>query len=216
MEYSQSICAVNLLMLNKILNKLVKNKLKYIHVDIMDGHFVKNFGINFETAKYLIEKFPKVNFDAHLMVNNPLKHLNRLIEIGFKTIFLPIEKISRFNFFKILKKHPNIFFGIMIKSNDDINDYKEIIKKTKVILLMTINKIGGTGEKLNPDLFSKVYDIKKINPNIKIYSDGGLRKENAYLFKKHLIDVSVGGSIIFTFENIKKFFDWWNNEINNT
>ncbi|WP_033161006.1 beta/alpha barrel domain-containing protein [[Mycoplasma] collis] len=216
MKYSQSICAINLFQIEKVIKKLLKNKINNVHVDFMDGHYVNNFGLNFDIAKYLINKYPKINFDAHLMVKKPIKYLKKLIDIGFKTIFIPLDQISEIKYLKILKKYPNIFFGVMIKSENNVEEYYNIIKNSKVILLMTIDKIGGTGESLNTKLLNKVFQIKKINKNITIYSDGGLRKENAYLFKKYLIDISIGGSIIYAFENIDKFSNWWNDEMINS
>lgn len=210
MKYSQSICAINSYTSLETIDELVKNGMKHIHVDFMDSFYVPNFGVSFEAAEFLIKRYPNVNFDAHLMVKNPLRLIERLVQVGFETIFLPAKEINKEEFDKISQNYPNVFFGIMLEANNDPNDFRDIVLNSKKILLMTINKIGGTGQKLDENLFKKVEEIKKINPEILIYSDGGLRQENTNSFYNNKIDVAVGGSIIWSFETIKDFLEWWN------
>ncbi|WP_322962067.1 ribulose phosphate epimerase [Mycoplasmopsis cynos] len=209
MKYSQSVCALNCFESLKTIDQLVENGLEYIHIDFMDSFYTKNFGFSFEAASYLIKRYQNVNFDAHLMVKNPTKIIKKLIELGFKTIFLPANEINHIEFMNIAKNYPDIYFGVMLETENNPEDFKQIIQCSAKILLMTIDKIGGTGQMLNNNLFKKVKTIKKINPNIKIYSDGGLRDYNSMEFYKNNIDVAVGGSIIFSFETIKEFLCWW-------
>ncbi|WP_025755663.1 beta/alpha barrel domain-containing protein [Mycoplasmopsis cricetuli] len=216
MKYSQSICAIDVFKSNLIINELVKNGMTNIHIDFMDGHYVDNFGFTFENSKLLIDKYPNIDFDAHLMIKNPLKYLNKIISIGFKTIFLPVDEIKEDEYFEVAKKFPNINFGIMLKANDSPENYKNIIINSKVILLMTINKIGTTGELFNENLLIKIKKIKLLNSDIKIFSDGGLRVENVAILKNNNIDVVVGGSIIFSFSSEKEFMTWWKKNNDNS
>ncbi|UWV83100.1 hypothetical protein [Mycoplasmopsis cynos] len=75
---------------------------------------------------------------------------------------------------------------------------------------MTIDKIGGTGQMLNNNLFKKVKTIKKLTQILKFILMVALRDYNSMEFYKNNIDVAVGiYSIIFSFETIKEFLCWW-------
>ncbi|ATP59489.1 ribulose phosphate epimerase [Mesomycoplasma dispar] len=214
MEYSQSISALNIFKVIKILTKLHANGLKYCHIDFVDQIYAPNFGANYQIADYLIKLFPNIEFDAHLMCKNSLEKVGKLVEIGFKTIFLPAEQISKADFEKLNQLYSNINFGLMIQAEQKIKDFSEIISRSNVVLLMTINKIGGVGEPLNQQLFSKISQIHSINKKIKIYTDGGLRKENWNEFEKWKVDIAIGGSIIFAYANFSEFSKLWGNQKN--
>ncbi|WGI36975.1 ribulose phosphate epimerase [Mesomycoplasma lagogenitalium] len=209
MKYSQSVCALNLYSSLNIIDELVASGMKFIHIDFMDSFYVENFGFSYEMAEFLINRYPEINFDAHLMVKKPLRLIEKLQNIGFKTIFLPANEINQNDFINTSKNYPNLSFGIMLEAKNNPQDYKNLIINSKKILLMTINKIGGTGVQLDQKLFEKVKEIKNINQHITIYSDGGLRVNNSDLFYNNEIDIAVGGSIIFSFENPKSFYKWW-------
>ncbi|EXU61184.1 ribulose-phosphate 3-epimerase [Mesomycoplasma ovipneumoniae] len=213
-EYSQSISALNIFKVIKILTKLHNNGLKYAHIDFVDQIYAPNFGLNYQIADYLIKLFPNIEFDAHLMCKNSLEKVEKLIQIGFKTIFLPAEQVSKTDFERLNKTYSNINFGLMIQAEQKIEDFSEIISCSNVILLMTIDKIGGVGEPLNLQLLSKIEQIRSINKKIKIYTDGGLRKENWAELEKWKVDVAIGGSIIFSYANFSEFSRLWGNQKN--
>ncbi|VEU74675.1 d-ribulose-5-phosphate 3 epimerase [Mycoplasmopsis citelli] len=215
MKFALSFCAVDTFKALKIFDKLTKLGLKHIHMDFMDGIFVENFGATFEQASALIKRYPNVHFDAHVMTSEPIKLVDKLIQVGFKTIFLPSNLVDFNKFQQLVSNYPNISFGIMLEALNNPNDFKNIILESQKILVMTIDKIGGTGQPLNINLLSKIKEIKNINSNIEIYSDGGLRTNNAIEFSKNHVDVAVGGSIIFSFKgNISIFFNWWKDNFN--
>ncbi|WNM16819.1 ribulose phosphate epimerase [Mesomycoplasma ovipneumoniae] len=213
-EYSQSISTLNIFKVIKILTKLQNNGLKYAHIDFVDQIYAPNFGLNYQIADYLIKLFPNIEFDAHLMCKNSLEKVEKLIQIGFKTIFLPAEQVSKTDFERLNKSYSSINFGLMIQASQKIEDFSEIISCSKVILLMTIDKIGGVGEPLNQQLLSKIGQIRSINKKIKIYTDGGLRKENWTELEKWKVDVAIGGSIIFSYANFSEFSRLWGNKKN--
>ncbi|TDV23532.1 ribulose-5-phosphate 3-epimerase [Mycoplasmopsis mustelae] len=209
MKYSQSFCAINTFNSIDILDKLIKNGTKHIHIDFMDGYFVDNFGATYQQVEFLIKRYPNVHFDAHLMLEKPLNFINKLVNLGFHTIFLPSESVNIKIFKQLLNDYPTTTFGIMIEAKDHPKDFVEIINLSTKILVMTINIIGGTGQELNLTLLNKVKEIKEIKHNIIVFSDGGLRKHNAKDFYINKVDIAVGGSIIFSFEKIKEFSTWW-------
>lgn len=211
MKYSQSVCALNLLKCEQQIDDLVKNGLEYMHLDFMDFHYTSSFGLNMETADYLIKKYPNVQFDAHCMTSDVELLLKKFNKIKIQRVSFPLRQASVVK----LSSYRTMFsgqLGVMIESQDEIMNYVDIIKNVDFIVLMTIDKIGGTGVQLNPELLNRVKVLKQINPKLFIISDGGLRENNADLFHKAKVDVAVGGSIINTYSAKDKveFMTWWN------
>ncbi|CAT04783.1 ribulose-phosphate 3-epimerase [Mesomycoplasma conjunctivae] len=215
MFYSQSVLALNIFKSLKILTKLQKYGLKYAHIDFADEIYAKNFGANYEMTSYLVKLFPNIEFDAHLMTKNPFEKIEKLVQIGIKTIFIPIEFLTLEQLIFIKKQYPNINFGAMLQAHQEVQDFANIIAKIPIILVMTIDKIGGTGQPLNPKLLEKISQIRSLNSKIKVYSDGGLRKENWDLFEQFNVDVAIGGSIIFSYPNFSDFAKQWGSNDSN-
>lgn len=211
MKYSQSVCALNLLKCEQQIDDLVKNGLEYMHLDFMDFHYTSSFGLNIETADYLIKKYPNVEFDAHCMTSDVSLLLNKFNEIKIHRVSFPIRQASVEKIDSYREKFSGQL-GVMLESQDDIEKYTEVIKKVDFVVLMTIDKIGGTGVQLNPELLKRVKLLKQINPKLLIISDGGLRENNANLFFENNVDIAVGGSIINTYSAKDKveFMTWWN------
>ncbi|WP_027120556.1 beta/alpha barrel domain-containing protein [Mycoplasmopsis lipofaciens] len=215
MKYSQSVCALNLFQAIDKLDKLVNDGMMHMHLDLMDFHYTESFGLNLESINYLVERYPNVEFDVHCMVDDIMKILHKLTQIKVKRISFPLDKAS----LKMVKKLKSLYqgfeFGVMIESHNQIARYQQILKSVDFVVLMTIDKIGGTGVLLNPDLLKKIEEIKQINKDLLIISDGGLRSNNIHLFNKAKVDIAVGGSIIDNYPNKQNtsFMDYWRREV---
>lgn len=207
-KYSHSICALSPMELSKTLNKLCSEGMKYCHLDFMDFHYTKTFGLHVDFCKNLINEFPEITFDAHLMVEKPYEVARKVAELNIKYIFIPAKQYNKAEFDSLVVDFPNINFGLQLEKEDQVNDFKEVIKSTNCLLIMTINVIGGTGQSLNPELLLKGKQAKQINPKIKVFSDGGLRAENVDQFIENDFDVIVGGSIVNKFAN-ENFIQWF-------
>ncbi|TNK82201.1 ribulose phosphate epimerase [Mycoplasmopsis pullorum] len=213
MKYSQSLCALNLFKAETQIDQLVNDGLEYIHLDLVDYHYAPSFGLNFQTIDYIINKYPELNYDIHAMVDDIEIYLPQIHKMKIQRLSFPMDKADVNLLNKLKKLYQPIQFGIMIEAHNLVDP--ELINACDFVVLMTIDKIGGTGVKLNPTLLDKVSQIREIKPQMMIISDGGLRVENAHLFKQVNVDVAVGGSIIFNYphEKYENFMDYWNNEV---
>lgn len=210
MEYSQSVCALNNFLVIDKLKNLYENGMIYFHLDFMDYHYVENFGLKLDDIKWLKSQFPEAIFDAHCMCLYSDKLIKQLVDNNIDLISLPAKIFDE----KLIKKnkslHPKIKFGIMLESEDSVEKYWKSIELSDFIILMTIDKIGGVGQEFNSKLLSKIKEIKTINSNALIISDGGLRTHNIVEFIKAGVDVAVGGSIANNFpENYDNFMEYW-------
>ncbi|MHA1491056.1 MAG: ribulose-phosphate 3-epimerase [Promethearchaeota archaeon] len=152
--------------------------LDFIHVDVMDGKFVKNKNINLETFKILNENF-NTPIIAHLMVLNPFDYIEKII--NYIDIFLFHVEINE-NKFKIIKevKLSDKEVGLVINPSTNITELIPYLDLIDIVLIMSVNP-GFSGQKFIPETIGKVNELAKYKKeyNFKIAVDGGINVENA-------------------------------------
>lgn len=165
----------------------------YIHIDIMDGVFVSNKQFTIKEVINL-SKVSNKPLDVHLMVNNPIKYIKRIINldnIEFITFHLEINK----NIDKIIayiKKH-NKKCGIAIKPNTNITEIIKYLDNIDLILLMSVEP-GYGGQEFIPNTINRINELKKLT-NKEIEVDGGINNININNIKD-IINIAVVGSYI--------------------
>lgn len=207
MKIAPSILAADFLNLEEELKKLNVSTCEYIHLDIMDGHFVEDITFGAPIIKE-ISKVATKKLDVHLMVQNPSKIIDKLITIGVDIITIHAEIIGNidFEYLNNMCMKSNVTFGIALNPNTKVLEYKKYIEKVDYILLMSVEP-GKGGQKFKPEVLGKSLEIKQINKNIVINIDGGINDITIEQVKKYPIDIAVSGSFLFNgdiFDNIKR------------
>ena len=170
----------------------------YIHVDIMDGKFVKNTNNNLNIFKTLKEIY-KIPIIAHLMVINPFDYIEKIID--FLDIFLFHFEID-INLTKIIKviKKNNKKVGFALNPDTDISEIIPYLEKIDLVLIMSVNP-GWSGQKFIPNTIKKVNKLveykKKYSFSIDV--DGGINLINARLLKN--TDILTSSSAILKSKN---------------
>lgn len=158
----------------------------YIHVDVMDGKFVKNVNLNLESFK-ILKNYTNIPILAHLMVINPLDYIEQIIDQIEGCLFhfeSDGDKLSIIN--KIKEKNKKI--GIALNPDTDIMEIIPYLNLIDNILIMSVYP-GWSGQKFIPQSVQKVNilaEFKKKN-NFSIIIDGGIDCENA----KQLVNVDI-------------------------
>lgn len=169
--------------------KRLKGVTKEIHLDISDGKFVKSNVLNFRF------KLSKVfNYNAHLMIKNPLKW----IENNFKKIdlFIPqIEEIKNPAKYIAWMKAKNRKVAFALKPETMISSIKPYLKDIDYVLVLTVHP-GFYGAKFLRTPLKKIKKIKEINPKVKVVVDGGMHPTTISLAAKFGADYFVSGSYI--------------------
>ena len=202
-KISPSILSADFSKLGEEIVALEKAGADYIHIDVMDGHFVPNITIGPEVIKRL-RPVTKLPFDVHLMISPVNNFIKDFADAGADIItFHPeaTENISEtINLIKKLKKK----VGISLKPKSQINLIKDCLSQIDLILIMSVEP-GFGGQKFMPEVLDKMKKLrnlveeKKLNVDIEI--DGGINFNNSKKAKDYGANILVSGSTVFKEHN---------------
>ena len=197
--------------LGEQLKTMEKSGAEYVHIDVMDGKFVKNDTTNkmLEFSEYL-NQISNLQLDVHLMVEDVESYIKSfaIFEPNIMTFHLEAAKSKEeiFKWIKLLNEN-NIRVGISIKPNTKVEDIYDYLPFVHLVLVMTVEP-GEGGQKLLPDTIEKIKELKKyINENnleVDIEADGGINTENAEIVKQAGANILVSGSAIVNATDYKE------------
>lgn len=177
----------------------------YIHLDIMDGHFVPNISFGPAISKQ-IEAVTHLPIDVHLMVTDPLKWIPQFVFSQTKYITIHIESNHvQESVLTIQKEHVGV--GIAIKPKTPVRAIIPYLNDVSLILVMTVEP-GFGGQSFMGDMMDKVRELVKLRKenglNFVIEIDGGVNDETAKIAKESGVDIVVAGSYLFNMEDRAK------------
>jgi len=175
----------------------------YIHVDVMDGHFVPNITI----GPLIVEAIRPVTtlpLDVHLMIENPDAYIPQFAKAGADIITVHVEACRHLHrTIQLIKEH-GVKPGVVLNPSTPVEMIKHIIEDIEMVLLMTVNP-GFGGQAFIPNVLPKIREVRQLadqlNPTLEIEVDGGINAETAVLVKEAGANVLVAGSFIYNNSN---------------
>ena len=173
----------------------------WIHLDVMDGHFVPNLTFGPSVISSIRNKTKKC-FDTHLMISNPDEYIEQYKNAGSDIITVHKEVCGHLDKTLSSIKTAGCKAGVSINPGTDISGLEYVLDKIDLILVMSVNP-GFGGQKFINSSIQKIKKIKDLvqNFNIDIEVDGGIDDKTATLVKNAGANILVSGSFIFSGEN---------------
>lgn len=202
---SPSILSADFANLERDIKKVEISGADWLHIDVMDGHFVPNITIGIPVVKS-IKKISNIPLDVHLMIENPEKYAESFIQAGADILTFHYEAMkSEDDILQLINliKSMNCKAGMSIKPKTPAEEIIKYLKYLDLLLVMTVEP-GFGGQKFMPDCAEKISLIKKHADNkLIIQVDGGINDKTAKICKDYGAESLVAGNYIYKSENIK-------------
>ncbi|MBU1446600.1 ribulose-phosphate 3-epimerase [Patescibacteria group bacterium] len=176
---------------------IIDDYVDYIHVDVMDGHFVPNLTFGAPVVSCIRSKHP---LDVHLMIENPEKYLEDFAKAGANILTIHYEACE--NLSEVIRriKEFGMKAGVSINPGTNVEVLEDILPEIDWALIMSVEP-GFGGQSFMPNALHKIEWLRGKSPQLNIAVDGGINAETAVKVKEAGANVLIAGSYIFKAED---------------
>lgn len=198
-KIAPSILSADFAQLGKDIERLHNAEADFIHIDVMDGHFVPNISFGMPIIKAIRNKTDKV-FDVHLMIENPSAYIDDFIEAGADLITIHYEAEKHIDRAIQYIKSKGVKAAVALNPGTPVSVLKNIIAELDMVLIMSVNP-GFGGQKFITYSLDKIREVKElskdVNDDLLIQVDGGIDATNVKDVIEAGANVIVAGSAVF-------------------
>lgn len=204
LKLAPSILSADFSHLAEDVKKIEEGGADYIHVDVMDGHFVPNISFGAPVMKCLNDK-TDLPYDVHLMIENPDKYIEDFVTD--KTEYITVHQEACIHLHRTVEniKSKGVKAGVSINPATPVSTLECILPDVDLVLIMSVNP-GFGGQKFIPGSLEKVRELAEIkkrkNLDFAIEIDGGITLENVKEVVNAGVEVAVAGSAVFKVEDV--------------
>lgn len=202
---SPSILSADFANLERDIKKVEENGAHWVHIDVMDGHFVPNITIGVPVVKSL-KRITKLPLDVHLMIENPDRYIEPFAKAGADILTFHYEALKKTEIAKLINKIKSfgIKAGISIKPKTKPEVLLPFLDIVDMVLVMTVEP-GFGGQSFMNECAEKIKFIKQNAPdNLIIQVDGGINEQTGKICKDFGANSLVAGSYIYGADDIQK------------
>jgi len=203
---SPSILSADFSKLGEEIKEVQKAGAEWLHIDVMDGHFVPNITIG-PIVVSKIRKISDIFFDVHLMIENPGQYIEAFAKAGSDLITIHAETCDNIKQVIDKIKKSGCKAGISINPETPVSEIEDYIKDVDLVLVMSVHP-GFSGQGFINDVLPKIKQVKDLidetGKDIYLQVDGGINDKNAKLVKDNGANVLVAGNYVFTNKNYKQ------------
>ncbi|MFB7302173.1 ribulose-phosphate 3-epimerase [Heyndrickxia sporothermodurans] len=198
-KIAPSILAANFSKLAEEIQDVERGGADYIHIDVMDGHFVPNITMG-PLVVEAIRPVTKLPLDVHLMIENPDQYIEAFAKAGADIITVHVEACKHLHRTLQLIHSFGVKAGVVINPATPVETIQHVLEDIEMVLLMTVNP-GFGGQSFIHSVIPKIEQVKEmVNTKglaIEIEVDGGVNRDTAKLCYDAGANVLVAGSAIF-------------------
>jgi len=190
---------------------LIESHVKWVHIDVMDGKLVPNTTWN--QPEDLLESEFGVFLEAHLMIREPEKHVDKWLDAGIKRVIFHIE--TAFDPHALIKlcRERHVDVGVAINPETDLSVIETLNELVDMVLVMGVTP-GFGGQKFKPKVINKIESLRKANPRLTIGVDGGMNPRTARKAVEAGANIVVAGSYILNSADMGKAIEEMKGAVN--
>ena len=199
---SPSILSADFANLERDIKLVEKAGADWLHVDVMDGHFVPNITIGVPVVAS-IKKVAKIPLDVHLMIENPEKYIEPFAKAGADILTFHYEAVEDVEISHLISKirTMGVKVGMAIKPKTSVKDILKYLPELDMLLIMTVEP-GFGGQKFMEFCVEKIKAIRDVNYEIIVQVDGGINAQTGALCREYGANSLVAGSYIYKSNDI--------------
>jgi len=202
-KIAPSILSADFTKLGREIKAVEKAGADYIHIDVMDGHFVPNITIGPMIVK-AARKVTDLPLDVHLMIENPELYIDDFVEAGSNLITVHAETVTHLHRLLEVVRDAGVKTGVALNPSTPLSSVQYVLEQLDMVVLMTVNP-GFGGQSFIPEVVPKIRELKKMivqkGMEVDIEVDGGINAKNIVQAAQAGANVFVAGNAVFSSNN---------------